>query len=114
MAAETAAPTTDASAVAQRWIEELGRSEAAQQRWLTRSRRIFKKYRQERGDRETSRQYAMLWSNTQTILPTVYSRPPEPVVSRRFKDEDPVGRLAPKCLSAACPTASTSKTWTAS
>jgi hypothetical protein len=40
----------------------------------------------------------MLWSNTQTVLPAIYSRPPEPVVSRRHKDEDPVGRLASEVL----------------
>ncbi|HET8688998.1 MAG TPA: hypothetical protein VFM18_20500, partial [Methanosarcina sp.] len=38
--------------------------------------------------------FNILWSNVQTAIPAVYSRLPQPDVSRRFKDNDPVGRVA--------------------
>src|SRR5690606_14861840 len=35
-----------------------------------------------------------LYSNTETLLPALYSAVPRPVVQRRFKDEDPIGKHA--------------------
>lgn len=36
----------------------------------------------------------VLWSNVKVLRPTFYCRMPKVVVERRFKDSDPVGRLA--------------------
>lgn len=41
-----------------------------------------------------SNPFAILYSNTETMLPALYSAVPRPVVQRRFKDEDPLGRMA--------------------
>jgi hypothetical protein len=82
--------------VARRWISELGQSERQQEKYLGRVRKIKDRYRQEKASR--ARKYALLYSNTQTILPAVYARPPQPVVSRRFKDADPTGRQASEVL----------------
>lgn len=38
--------------------------------------------------------FNILFSNTQTLLPALYSATPRPVVQRRFKDEDPLGKSA--------------------
>jgi hypothetical protein len=38
--------------------------------------------------------FAILYSNTETLLPALYSAVPRPVVQRRFKDEDRLGKLA--------------------
>jgi hypothetical protein len=38
--------------------------------------------------------FAMLYSNTETLLPALYSAVPRPVVQRRFKDDDQLGKLA--------------------
>jgi hypothetical protein len=43
-----------------------------------------------------SNPFAILFSNTETMLPALYSAVPRPVVQRRFKDEDPLGKLAAK------------------
>jgi len=43
-----------------------------------------------------SNPFAILYSNTETMLPALYSAVPRPVVQRRFKDEDPLGKLAAK------------------
>lgn len=40
----------------------------------------------------------MLWANVQVKRPAIYARCPVPVVSRKFKDSDPVGRLASEVL----------------
>lgn len=83
---------------AQKWIAELGISEKAQRKWLERARKITKRYRKDDSDTTSKRRFAMLWSNTQTIQPAVYSRPPQPVVSRRFQDQDPVARVGSEVL----------------
>ncbi len=41
-----------------------------------------------------SNPFAILYSNTETMLPALYSAVPRPVVQRRFKDEDPLGKMA--------------------
>lgn len=38
--------------------------------------------------------FNVLWANIQVLQPTLYARMPRVVVTRRFKDNDPVGRLA--------------------
>ncbi|HPC91665.1 MAG TPA: hypothetical protein PLJ74_05370 [Myxococcota bacterium] len=38
--------------------------------------------------------YNILWSNTQVMKSALYARTPKPVVERRHRDMDPVGRLA--------------------
>jgi len=92
------AATREQQQCAQRWIAELTISEKAQRKWLERARKIVRLYKREHSDTETKRRFAMLWSNTQTIQPAVYSRPPTPVVTRRFKDADPTGRVTSEVL----------------
>jgi len=88
---------------AQKWIGELGVSEKSQRKWLDRAKKIVKRYRKDHGENDAVRRFAMLWTNVQTIQPAIYARPPQPVVSRRFKDADPVARIASeiieRCLS---------------
>ena len=38
--------------------------------------------------------FNILWSNVQTLIPAVYAKMPKASVSRRFSDNDPVGRVA--------------------
>lgn len=38
--------------------------------------------------------FNILWANIQVLSPTLYCRMPKPVVERRFKDSDPIGRMA--------------------
>lgn len=48
------------------------------------------------------RQMAIFWANVQVLGPSVYSRPPVPVVVPRFKDRKPVPRQASEMLERAC------------
>jgi len=38
--------------------------------------------------------FNVLFSNTDTLLPALFSSTPRPVVQRRFKDDDPIGKAA--------------------
>jgi hypothetical protein len=85
---------------AQKWIAEIGISERAQRKWLERAKKITRRYKDEnRAEADTGkRRFAILWANTETTKPAIYARSPQPVVSRRFDDDDPVARLASEVL----------------
>lgn len=88
---------------ARRWIAELDRAEKWRAEYFKRCKRIIRRYRNEYAldasqDDPSRRRFAILWSNIQTLGPAVYARPPQAVVSRRFKDPDPVGRMASEVL----------------
>jgi hypothetical protein len=70
-------------------------AEKEERPWIKRGREIIKRYRDERpqGGPRSSR-FNILWSNVQTLQPTLYARTPRPDVERRFHDPDPTGRLA--------------------
>jgi hypothetical protein len=59
---------------------------------------IRKKYRYEGSAVIRVRKYQMLWSNIQTMQSAIYAKPPHAVVSRRFKDQDPIARSATEIL----------------
>jgi hypothetical protein len=64
-------------------------------KWDSRVDRLLKRYRDElRGTRDSSAKFNILWSNVQTLVPAVFAKIPKPDVSRRFRDNDPVGRVA--------------------
>lgn len=78
------------------WINRIAVYEREFKGWQGRTRKILKKYRddsnQDKGTRAA--RFNILWSNVQTAVPAVFSRLPQPDVSRRHKDNDPVGRVA--------------------
>lgn len=89
----------DPGAFARRWISELDLADKAQANWVTRSRKIIGKYEVEAKNEDystdiNSRRFSLFWSNIQTLQPAVLARVPTAVVSRRWKDSDPVGRTA--------------------
>ena len=91
----------DPGALARRWISELELAEKDQAAWRQRGRRIIKRYRGERAEgavEPRGRRFSLLWANIQTLGPAVYARTPTAVVGRRWKDEDPVGRVASEVL----------------
>lgn len=65
-------------------------------KWVKRSESINKRYRDDGRSTTngTSVRFNILWSNVQTLVPATFSRLPQPDVSRRFRDTDPVGRVA--------------------
>lgn len=62
-------------------------------KWITRSERIVERYRDEKRGTNATARFNILWSNVQTLVPATFSRMPKADVSRRFSDNDPVGRV---------------------
>jgi hypothetical protein len=67
-------------------------------RWEGRVEKIIKRYRDDRMQTTSQSHYNILWSNVQTLKAATFSRMPKADVSRRFKDNDPVGRVASMLL----------------
>lgn len=64
-------------------------------KWETRVTKILKRYRDDtRNSQDAGSRFNILWSNTQTLKAATFARLPKPDVSRRFKDNDQVGRVA--------------------
>jgi hypothetical protein len=77
------------------WLREIAAYDSTFKKWESRVDKILKRYRDEhRNANSDSAKFNILWSNVQTLVPAVYSRTPKPDVSRRFNDNDPVGRVA--------------------
>lgn len=86
--------STDAARYAY-WMAQEAVAEKEEREWIKRSRDIVKRYRDERPEaKRDAHQFNILWSNVQTLGPTLYARTPKPDVQRRFIDADPTGRLA--------------------
>jgi hypothetical protein len=80
---------------AELWLKEISAYDSAFKSWETRVDKILKRYRDDaRRASGESAKFNILWSNVQTLTSAVYSRVPKPDVSRRFNDNDPVGRVA--------------------
>lgn len=85
------------------WLSNIETAERKLKSWQARGDQIIKRYKNKRGSATGAngtgiavdrRRMNVLWSNVQTLKPTLFSRLPKPNVSRRNKDKDPVGRWA--------------------
>jgi hypothetical protein len=86
-----------------RWMKEIKRAQSYFQKWEQRGDKLLKLYkRQQDSTSGSNRKFAMLWANTEVLKPVVTARGPIPQVSRRFKDKDPVGRVASELLERCC------------
>jgi hypothetical protein len=83
----------------QDWYNCIAQYERTFKEWEGRSDKITKRYRDDSRSRNNpNAKFNILWSNVQTITPAVFARLPRPDVSRRFRDNDPVGRVASMML----------------
>ena len=83
----------------QDWYNTIAQYERSYKTWEDRSDRIVKRYRDDSRSRNNpNAKFNILWSNVQTITPAIFARLPRPDVSRRFKDNDPIGRVASMIL----------------
>ena len=77
------------------WFDNLTLSKRDLEKFVERGDKIVKRYRDERDNRsDGEKRYNILWANIRTLLPAVYAKKPDAEVSRRFKDDDQVGRVA--------------------
>jgi len=83
----------------QDWYNTIAQYERTFKEWEGRSDKITKRYRDDSRSRNNpNAKFNILWSNVQTITPAVFARLPRPDVSRRFRDNDPIGRVASMML----------------
>jgi hypothetical protein len=81
------------------WFNCIAQYERTYKEWEGRADKIVKRYRdQSRSQNNPNAKFNILWSNVQTITPAVFARLPRPDVSRRFRDNDPIGRVASMML----------------
>ena len=73
------------------WIDEIDACRKREKDFRKDGRRICDIYE---GDKKEATPFNILFSNTETLTPALYSATPRPIVQRRFKDDDPMGREA--------------------
>lgn len=83
-----------------KWLDMIKSYEREFKRWENQVQSIIKRYRDDSNLNNTGGavHFNILWSNVQTTTPAVYSRTPKASVSRRFSDNDPIGRVASMLL----------------
>ena len=80
----------------EKYLRTIAQYDAEFAKWTARTKKIVKRYRDDsrgQGGNEAAR-FNILWSNVQTLKPAVYAKLPKADISRRFGDNDPVGRVA--------------------
>jgi len=74
-----------------RWLAEIESASKTEKTWREEdAKKAVERYRDEKGKKKNV--FNILWSNVQVMKPSLYAQTPTPIVSRRFKDADPVGR----------------------
>lgn len=81
-----------------KWVAEIVLYDKESQDWVARSKKIVKRYKDERSARDTKSRFNILWSNIQTLSPALYASPPKANIDRRFQDDDDLGRLSSEVL----------------
>lgn len=82
------------------WAKEVSCSVRGWKDYRDRARKVIDRFRDERKDEiaRSSKRFNILYSNTETLGPAIYSQVPTPDVRRRFRDKDDIGRLAATIL----------------
>jgi hypothetical protein len=83
-----------------RWLAMIEEAETAFKDWQSKADNIDKLYANmnDLAAASRDRQFQMFWANVQVLAPSIYSRPPVPVVVPRFKARKPVPRAASEML----------------
>jgi len=71
------------------WLEEIKDAKKREKDFRKNGERIIEIY--EDGENTP---FNILYSNTETLLPAIYSNLPRPVIKRRYDDDDPIGKIA--------------------
>ena len=78
------------------WLDMLIEAERSFESWHDRCDNIDKQYANldRLADKERAKEFQMFWANMQVLAPSVYARPPTPVVVPKFKDRRPIFQTA--------------------
>lgn len=88
--ADPDAPTTPGAEV-KRWIRDIETAQKREERYRKEGKRVMAIYE---GERVEDTPFNILYSNTAILSPALYGNLPRPIVQRRFKDTDPLGKAA--------------------
>lgn len=85
------------------WLDAISLASREEEDWREQGDAILRIYRDDdyRGagvEQAAKRKFNILYANTETLAPAVYNSTPVPDVRRRFKDTDPVGKVAAQIL----------------
>jgi len=82
------------------WINLLLESEKAFESWNEHCDKIDKQYANldRLANRSRDKEFSMFWANIEVIGPSIYAKPPLPVVAPKFKDRKPVPQAASEVL----------------
>lgn len=84
---------------AEYWLDQVSKASDSFSTWHERGKKVVDRYRDDRGGTSRlERKFNILWSNVQVMKPALYGRMPKPEVSRRYRDQDQVGRVASTIL----------------
>src|SRR6478752_504668 len=84
-----------AEAKVTRWLNEVTAAEKREKAWRKSASEVVCLYE---ADRKKEYQFNILYSNTETLAPALYSTTPRPEVQRRYKDDDQLAGAACKVL----------------
>ncbi len=79
-----------------RYLQQIATYNNEFKKWEARTTKIIRRYRDDTRSNSGNQtaKFNILWSNVQTLIPAVYAKLPKCDCSRRFSDNDPVGRVA--------------------
>lgn len=83
------------------WVTKIDRAKRHEKTWHTDARATIRRYRRESPDTElvpNRAKFDILYANTQTLQPAMYSSTPKANVDTRFKDPDPVSQAVSEML----------------
>jgi len=87
--------TKDAKAEVQYWLDEQKLADKREEDWRKLGEEVTAIYEAEK---KKEHQYNILFSNTETLAPVLYTLPPRPLVKRRYLDRDPIGNAGAKTI----------------
>lgn len=73
------------------WLTEIDAAKKREKDYRKEGERIREIYA---GEKKEVTPFNVLFSNTETMAPALYSSIPRPIVTRRYKDADPIGKAA--------------------
>lgn len=86
------------------WLNLLRESEKAFKDWNDRCDKVDKLYANlaDLANMNRDKQFQMFWANCEVLKPSIYAKPPQPVVAPKFKDRRPVYQAASEMLERCC------------
>ncbi|MGK6313719.1 hypothetical protein [Neorhizobium sp. DT-125] len=90
----------DAKAPSSWWLNAIDEAEKAFKTYQDKCDKIDKLYAdlERLSNSVRDREFQLFWANVQVLGPSVYSRPPVPVVTPRFKDRRPLAQMTSELL----------------